>query len=190
MAQKLHVIIGSTRPGRVGPSIAKWFHEAAKAHGAFDAVLVDIADFKLPVFDEPEHPAKKHYTKDHTEAWAASVDAADAYVFVTPEYNYFAPPALVNALDFLVQEWKYKPAGIVSYGGVSAGLRAAQAVKGLMTALRIMPIPEGVAIPNFFELIDKTSGAFKSNPLMDASVKTMLDELAKWSAALKPMRAA
>ncbi len=190
MAQKLHIIIGSTRPGRVGPSIAKWFHEAAKAHGAFDAVLVDIADFKLPVFDEPEHPAKKHYTKDHTKAWAASVDAADAYVFVTPEYNYFAPSSLVNALDFLVQEWKYKPAGIVSYGGVSAGLRAAQAVKGLLTALRIMPIPEGVAIPNFFEHIDKASGTFKSNPLMDASVKTMLDELAKWSTALKPMRAA
>ncbi len=64
MAQKLHVIIGSTRPGRVGPSIAKWFNEAAKAHGAFDAELVDIADFKLPVLDEPEHPAKRAYSKD------------------------------------------------------------------------------------------------------------------------------
>ena len=110
-------------------------------------------------------------------------------MFVTPEYNYFAPPALVNALDFLAHEWKYKPAGIVSYGGVSGGLRAAQSLKGLMTTLRIMPIPEGVAIPNFFENIDKASGTFKPNPLMDASVKTMLDELAKWSSALKPMRA-
>ena len=111
-------------------------------------------------------------------------------MFVTPEYNYFAPPALVNALNFLAQEWKYKPAGLVSYGGVSGGLRAAQALKGLMTALRIMPIPEGVAIPNFFEHIDKATGVFKSNPLMDVSVKTTLDELAKWSKALKPMRAA
>ena len=85
---------------------------------------------------------------------------------------------------------EYKPAGIVSYGGVSGGLRAAQSLKGLITSLRIMPIPEGVAIPNFFEHIDAESGAFKSNDLMNASVKTMLDELAKWSAALKPMRAA
>ena len=190
MAQKLHVIVGSTRPGRVGPSIAKWFHEAAKAHGAFDAELVDIADFKLPVLDEPEHPAKKAYTKDHTKAWSAKINEADAYVFVTPEYNYFTSPALVNALDFLVHEWKYKPAGIFSYGGVSGGLRAAQSLKGLMTSLRIMPIPEGVAIPNFFEHIDKASGAFKSNDLMNASVKTMLDELSKWSTALKSMRAA
>ena len=190
MAQKLQIIIGSTRPGRVGPSIAKWFQEAAKAHGAFDVELVDIHDFKLPVLDEPEHPAKRAYTKDHTKAWSAKINEADAYVFVSPEYNYFASPALVNALDFLVHEWKYKPAGILSYGGVSAGLRAAQSLKGLLTSLRIMPLPEGVAIPNFFEHIDKATGAFKSNALMDTSVKTMLAELAKWSSALKPMRAA
>ena len=190
MAYKLHVIIGSTRPGRLGPSVAQWFHAAAQKHGGFDAELVDIADFKLPVLDEPEHPAKRAYTKDHTKAWSAKINEADAYAFVSPEYNYFAPPALVNALDFLVHEWKYKPAGIVSYGGVSGGLRAAQSLKGLMTTLRIMPIPEGVAIPNFAQHIDKASGVFKSNELMDASVETMLDELAKWSAALKPMRAA
>lgn len=190
MAQKLQVIIGSTRPGRIGPSVAKWFHEAAKAHGAFDVELVDLADFKLPVYDEPEHPMKKAYTKDHTKAWSAKIDQADAYVFVHPEYNYFAPPALVNAVNFLWNEWKYKPVGLVSYGGVSAGLRAAQSLKGLVTTLRMMPIPEGVAIPNFGQHIDKASGTFKSNELMDASVKSMLDELAKWSGALKPLRGA
>ena len=144
----------------------------------------------MPVLDEPDHPAKRAYTKDHTKAWSANIDQADAYVFITPEYNYFTSPALANAIDFLVHEWKYKPVGIVSYGGVSGGLRAAQSLKGLVTSLRMMPIPEGVAIPNFFENIDKASGTFKSNALMDASVKTMLDELAKWSSALKPMRAA
>lgn len=189
MADKLHIIIGSTRPSRLGPAVAKWFHEAARKDGRFDAVLVDIADFNLPVFDEPEHPALRHYRHDHTKKWSESVSAADAYVFVTPEYNYFVPPALVNAIDFLVHEWKYKPAGIVSYGGVSGGLRSAQALKPLLTALRVMPIPEGVTIPNFAGHIDKASGTFKSNELIDASVKTMLDELVKWSAALKPMRA-
>ncbi len=189
MAQKLQVIIGSTRPGRLGPAVAKWFNGAAKAHGAFDAELVDIAEFNLPVFDEPNHPAMQKYTKDHTKAWSEKIKTADAYVFVTPEYNYFAPPALVNALDYLSHEWKYKPAGLVSYGGVSGGLRAAQSLKELLTTLNIMPIPAGVAIPNFAQHIDKASGEFNSNELMDTSVKTMLGELSKWSMALKTMRA-
>src|SRR5690606_1159980 len=103
--------------------------------------------FKLLVFGEPKHPRMQDYRNDHTKAWSQSVSSADAFVFVTPEYNYFAPPALVNAIDFLNVEWAYKPAGIDSYGGLSGGLRAAQALKPLLTTVKIMPIPEGVAVP-------------------------------------------
>lgn len=78
MTLKLHIIICSTLPGRVGPSIARWFHEFAVRHGKFEAVLVDLADFNLQVFDEPEHPALQHYCHEHTKKWAASVNAADA----------------------------------------------------------------------------------------------------------------
>ena len=116
---KLHIVIASTRPSRIGPAIAQWFHEFAKEHGKFDAELIDLADFNLPIYDEPHHPMRRQYTKDHTKAWSASVNAADAFVFVTPEYNYGPPPSLTNALDFVFWEWQYKAVGLVSYGGVS-----------------------------------------------------------------------
>lgn len=187
MPLKLHTIIGSTRPGRKGPVIASWFHEFAKDHGGFDALLVDLADFNLPVFDEPNHPRARKYTHEHTKRWSASVEAADAYVFVTPEYNYGTTPALLNALDYLVSEWGYKPAGVVSYGGVSGGLRGAQNLKQTLTTLKMVTPPENVGIPNFPTHIK--DGSFASNDLIDASARAMLDELKRWAEALKPMRA-
>lgn len=185
---KLNVVICSTRPGRVGPAVARWFQGYAKAHGKFDAELVDLADFKLPVYDEPRHPRLKDYQHEHTKEWSASVASADAFAFVAPEYNYSPAPALVNALDFVFQEWAYKPAGIVSYGGISAGLRAGHAIKLQLCALNMMPIPAGVPIPMVGTLLDKDTGAFKTNDLVDTSAKTMLDQLGLWAEALKPMR--
>ncbi|MCX5493227.1 NAD(P)H-dependent oxidoreductase [Kaistia dalseonensis] len=189
MAHKLHIIIASTRPGRVGPKVANWIFEYAKEHGKFEPVLVDLADFNLPVYDEPHHPRLQQYQHEHTKAWSASVNAADAFLFVTPEYNYFAPPALVNAFSYVFKEWKYKPAGLVSYGGVSGGLRAAQSEKLLMTTLGVVPLAEGVAIPMVGQLIN-AEGQLVPNDLIIASAKGMLDELIKWSEALKPLRSA
>ena len=106
--------------------------------------LIDLADFNLPVYDEPLHPRLQKYEHAHTRAWSESVNAADAYVFVTPEYNFSAPPSsLVNALNFVYKEWNYKPAAFVSYGGVSGGLRSVQMAKQIVTALKMMPMTEG-----------------------------------------------
>lgn len=187
MALKLHILICSTRPGRVGPSVARWFHTFAQHDGRFDAELVDLADFKLPVYDEPVHPRMQTYEHDHTKRWAASVAAADAYVFVTPEYNYSAPPSLVNALDYVYKEWNYKPCGFVSYGGVSGGLRAVQHAKLQVTTLRLVPMVEGVMVPMVTSLIDE-QGRFQSNALIDPSAAAMLGELHYWAEGLKAMR--
>ncbi|WP_376099245.1 NADPH-dependent FMN reductase [Roseomonas sp. CCTCC AB2023176] len=184
---KLNVIVASTRPGRKGPAVARWIDGYARTHGAFEPVFVDLAEVGLPMFDEAKHPAMRQYEHEHTKRWSAIVGAADAFAFVTPEYNFVPPPSLVNALDFLVHEWGFKPAGIVSYGGVSGGLRAAQALKLQLTALRMMPIPEGVPIPNFASHI-REDGAFHSNEMIDTSAKTMLDALHRWATALKPAR--
>lgn len=189
MALKLHTIICSTRPGRVGPAVARWFHDFAGKHQKFDSELVDLADFKLPVYDEPTHPRLQKYTHEHTKKWAASVAAADAYVFVTPEYNYGPPPSLVNALTYVSLEWGYKPCGFASYGGVSGGLRAVQLTKSWITTLRMVPVTEGVAVPMVAGMLDETKSTFTSNDLIDLSAKQMLDELHKWAEALKPMRA-
>src|SRR5712664_2542142 len=96
MAPRLHTIIGSTRPGCIGPSVATWFHAYAEQHALFKAVLVDLKTFDLPVFDEPFHPALQKYQHARTKKWAASVEAADAFVFVAPEYNYGPSPALLR----------------------------------------------------------------------------------------------
>lgn len=187
MALKLHTIICSTRPGRVGPAVARWFHGFAQQHGKFDAELIDLADFKLPVYDEPVHPRMQQYQHEHTKRWSASVAAADAFVFVTPEYNYMPSPAFTNAIDFVYKEWNYKPCGFVSYGGVSGGLRAAQMQRLHVTTVKMMPMMEGVTVPMVASHIDD-AGAFGSNELIDASAQTLLDELARWASALKPMR--
>ncbi|MCW8194782.1 NAD(P)H-dependent oxidoreductase [Proteobacteria bacterium 005FR1] len=184
---KLHTIVTSTRPGRVGLPVGAWFHGFASARGAFDCRLVDLAEFDLPVYDEPEHPRLRKYTKAHTHAWSRSVAEADAYVFVIPEYNHFAPPSLVNALDFVYQEWNYKPCGFVSYGGVSGGIRSAQAVKLQVTTLKMMPMVEGVMIQMPWKRTDE-NGAFESDESIDNSAVAMLDELHKWAQALKVMR--
>ena len=184
---KLEVVVVSTRPGRVGPSIAAWFDAFARRHGKFDVELVDLAEVNLPLLDEPAHPRLKKYQHDHTKRWSAQVAAADAYAFVTPEYNYGAPATLINALDFLFQEWSYKPACFVSYGGQSGGVRAVQMVKPILTTLKVMPIPEAVAIPFFGQHRD-ADGIFTATEAHEKAATDMLNELSRWAAALKMLR--
>lgn len=187
MPLKLHTVICSTRPGRIGPVIAQWFHGFAKDHELFECELIDLAEFDLPVYDEPVHPAKQQYQKDHTKAWSRSVAAADAYAFVIPEYNYCPPPSFFNALDYVYREWNYKPCGFVSYGGVSGGLRSAQLAKQLVTAVKMMPMVEGVVIQKVAEQLDE-NGRFRPSEHHQHAAKGLLDELAKWANALKSMR--
>ena len=184
---QLQVVTVSTRPGRKGPAVAAWFLDAARRHGAFGVQATDLGELGLPLFDEPEHPRLKKYQHAHTRAWSARVEAADAFVFVTPEYNYSAPPSLVNALDYLVQEWAYKPAAFVSYGGVSGGLRAVQSAKLLLTSLKLMPIPEAVAVPLFTQHLGE-DGAFRPPEAAEKAAAAMLGELHRWATALKALR--
>jgi len=183
----LHTLICSTRPGRIGPAVAEWAHGAAQAHGGFDARLVDLAAFRLPVFDEPEHPRLGRYIHEHTRAWSASVAHADAFLFVLPEYNFAPPGALVNALNYLVREWHCKAVGFVSYGGMSGGIRAVQATKGLLSTLKLVPMVEAVAIPNVAQQF-QAEGGLAANPLNGQSAAAMLDELLRWTHALQCLR--
>jgi NAD(P)H-dependent FMN reductase len=186
---KLHVILASTRPGRAGEPIADWFVERAVAHGAFDVELVDLAEVALPFMDEPNHPRLRRYTQAHTKAWAARVDSADAFVFVTPEYNYGFTAPLKNAIDYLHFEWQHKPVGFVSYGGVAAGTRAVQMLKQVVTTLKMVPIFEAVSIPFHTQFIDE-EGVMEANDVMVKAAAAMLDELVLAEAMLAPRRAA
>lgn len=184
----LHVLIASTRPGRVGLPVGRWFAQAARDHGAFEVAVVDLAEIGLPFVDEPNHPRLRQYTQQHTREWSAKVSEADAFAFVMPEYNYGFNAPLKNALDYLHHEWSYKPVGLVSYGGVSAGTRAAQMIKQVVTTLKMFPLPEAVSIPFVAQFIDD-EGALEPNETMERSAVAMLDELASLEAVLRSLRA-
>lgn len=180
----LEIIVASTRPGRVGLAVGQWMRDRAIDHGVFDVELVDLAEVGLPFLDEPKHPRLGDYVHDHTRAWSATVDRADAFVFVTPEYNHGYNAVLKNAIDFLHAEWRDKPVGFCSYGGVSAGTRAVQALKQVVTAVKMVPLFEGVFIPFVGQFVGE-DGSIHANEPMDAGATAMLDELARMTEVLR-----
>jgi NAD(P)H-dependent FMN reductase len=186
---KLLTIIASTRPGRVGLPVAMWFQDRAQAHGGFELELADLYELDLPLLDEPNHPRLQKYTKSHTEAWSATVDSADAVVIVTAEYNYGYPAALKNAIDYLHHEWRYKPVGFVSYGGVAAGTRAVQQLKQVVGALQLFPVASAVNIPFVTQFLDDDR-VVQANDVMIQAATAMLDELLVVEAALTSLRSA
>ena len=182
----LLVIVGSTRPGRAGLPISQWFAEQAQSRADVQVTVADLAELNLPLLDEPNHPRLRQYLNRHTKEWSAIVDAADAIVFVTPEYNHSYPAALKNAIDYLHQEWQYKPVGFVSYGGVSAGTRAVAALKPVVSVLKMVPVAENVNIPFHTQFID--DGVVEPNETMTQAADAMVDELVRVAAALRPLR--
>jgi NAD(P)H-dependent FMN reductase len=188
MAAKPHleIFICSTRPGRVGLPVAEWFTSQARIHGGCDLEVVDLAEVNLPFMDEPKHPRHADYMHEHTKRWSKTVARADAFVFVTPEYNYGFNAPLKNAIDYLHSEWQHKPVGFVSYGGVSAGTRAVQMLKLVLSSLKMIPLVEAVHIPFVFQHLD--DGVLHSNEPMDTAAHAMLTELARTAQALRPLR--
>jgi NAD(P)H-dependent FMN reductase len=186
----LKIILASTRPGRVGLPVAQWMESLAVAHGVFDTVeLVDLAAVNLPFMNEPNHPRLGQYIHQHTRDWSRIVDEADAFIFVMPEYNYGYNAELKNAIDYLHTEWQYKPVGLVSYGGVAAGTRAAQQIKQVVTTLKMTPVFEAVSIPFVRQFIGD-DGNLIANEVMTTAAEAMLDELSRVADALSPLRTA
>ena len=184
---KLMIVVGSVRPGRVGLPIAEWVRAEAEKTGRFEIDFVDLAELSLPFMDEPNHPSLKQYTKQHTLDWSARVDAAEAFIFVTPEYNYSFSPALKNALDFLNKEWWRKPLGFVSYGGVSGGTRGVADIMTVISALGLVRVGANVEL-NFGgrQVVD---GVFQPGEKEIAILAKEFAELDNLSGFLTPARA-
>jgi len=182
----LAVVIASVRPGRVGLPVGRWVTETAAAHGGFQVEVADLVEVGLPLMDEPHHPRLGQYVHEHTLRWSALVDAADAFVFVTPEYNHGPAASLLNAISFLYREWLYKPIGFVSYGGASGGMRAVEAVKPVVSRLSMVPLPEAVAVPYVRRQV--VDDVFTPSSVQQEAAGRMLDELLRWTAALRTLR--
>jgi NAD(P)H-dependent FMN reductase len=183
---KIAIVTGSTRPGGNNEAVACWVNQIAQQRTDADFELVDIADYHLPLFDEPMSPMFGKYTKPHTQAWAEKIASFDGFVFVTPEYNHSIPGALKNAIDFLYREWNNKAAGFVSYGG-SGGVRAVEHLRLVMAELMVATVRAQVILSLVTDFEHFTS--FKPLPQREAEVTAMLDQLVSWASALKAVRA-
>ena len=183
---RLGVILGSTRLGRRGGGVATWVHERADAREDTDAALLDLADFALPVFDEPEPPMTGRFVHAHTAAWAEAVASFDAFVFVTPEYNRSIPGALKNALDFLYYEWNDKAAGFVSYGADAGGARAVEHLRVVLGELRVADVRAQVALSLHDDFEAYTT--FTPSEAVERKADEMLDQVVAWGRALRSLR--
>lgn len=116
---RIAIIIGCTRPARIGAAVGAWAYEIARKRHDAEFELLDLALVDLPLLDEPKPAMSGQYTHDHTRTWSAAVASFDGYFFVTPEYNHGTSAALKNAIDFLYQEWINILAGLTGAQEIS-----------------------------------------------------------------------
>jgi NAD(P)H-dependent FMN reductase len=182
---RIAIIVGSTRPGRKAEAVARWALDIALLRNDAVYELVDIAQFKLPLLDEPVPPSMGHYSKEHTKAWAAKIGSYDGFVFVTPEYNHGTSGALKNAIDFLFAEWNNKAAGFVSYGS-AGGVRAVESLRLVMGEIKVADVRSQVMLSLHTDF--ENFQTFQPAAHHEKSVNSMLDELVSWSGALQTVR--
>lgn len=182
---KIAVILGSTKPGRNGEAVAKWVYELARKRTDAEFELVDVADYSLPLYDEPYPAMMQQYTKEHTKKWSQKINEFDGYIFVTPEYNHSIPGALKNAIDYLNVEWKNKAAGFVSYGS-AGGARAVEHLRQVAGELQMADVRAQVMLNLFTDFANMSE--FKPDPRHESEVTELLNQVIAWSNALKTIR--
>lgn len=177
---KIYIIIGSTRSGRIGPSIAEWFYKQAVKRKDLSFEIVDLIDWELPMLNEPIPAKADKYLHDHTKKWSEKIAQADGFIIVTPEYNAGYPASLKNALDYLHKEWINKPVAFVSYGW-RGGVRAVEQLREVVGNFKMIQTSSTVAI--LFTSTLYTNGQLndpaKNLVEYTQAAETVLDEIAK-----------
>ncbi|WP_125764284.1 NADPH-dependent FMN reductase [Levilactobacillus mulengensis] len=159
MTKKIGLIIGSTRPSRISPSIATWLQQNV-AHDSLDIDLIDLADIHLPFLDEAAMPSDNQYELAHTKQWSALIQGYDAFILLFPQYNWGYPAPLKNALDTLYWEWRGKPVSLVSYGG-HGGFQAALGMQLVVRGLKMPIMTNNLRIDLKKDALDE-NGQFKN----------------------------
>jgi NAD(P)H-dependent FMN reductase len=178
---RLAVIVGSTREGRAAPAVAGWFVNEARQRPDLIVDAIDLAEADLPAV-YPAQPGPR------VEAYIDRIARADCYVVVTPEYNHGYPASLKQAIDLPYEQWRAKPVGFVSYGGIAGGLRAVEQLRQVYAELHASTVRDTVSFHNHWELFD-SSGELRDPLPPTAAAKTMLDQLVWWARALRTARA-
>ena len=181
---KIGIIVGTTRPGRLSIQVANWVKENAKADGV-EFEIVDIAEYNLPVLDEPYPASMGQYQYDHTKKWTAKIDEFDGYIFVTGEYNHTIPGALTNAIAYASNEWHDKAAGIVSYGSMG-GVRANEHLRQVLAELEVADVRQNVMLSLFTDVEAFTTVKPAESHIPE--LQNQVSQIARWARALKPLR--
>lgn len=182
---RIAVVAGSTRPGRHSMQVAEWVLKRAREHGGAEFEILDVADFDLPLLDEPKPPSLGNYQQDHTKRWAAAVKGFDGFIFVTAEYNHSVPGALKNALDYVYAEWNNKAVAFVSYGS-AGGVRAVENLRLIAGELQMADVRAQVALPFATDFRDYTT--FTPSDGAEQALQPLFGQLISWSAALQTLR--
>lgn len=182
---KIAIVTGSVRPGRQSLDVAHWVKSIADQRSDAEFEIVDIADFKLPVWDEPMPPSMGPSSTPHAQAWSSKMAEFDGYVFVVSEYNHSITGALKNALDYLYPELNNKAAGFVSYGS-AGGARAVEHLRGILSEMQVAHVRNAVTMSLFTDF--ENFSTFTPTDPAAASVEPMLDQLVAWSKALETVR--
>lgn len=174
---KIGIIIGSTRPGRVGASVGQWVYEQAAPRESAEYELVDLADFELDLLNEPTVPgeARGKYENPKTTRWSQKISEFDGFVFVTPEYNHSVPAAFKNAFDVLFKEWNNKVVALVSYGADS-GVRAVEHWRLITANAHLYSVRGQLSMNTFTEFED---GKVKPNERRPKELQALLNSLEK-----------
>src|SRR6476661_1365314 len=182
---RIGIILGSTRPNRIGEQVATWVLEHAAGRDDAEFELVDLREHPLPHLDEPMPPSLGQYQNEHTRRWAAKIASFDGFVIVTPEYNHGPSGVLKNALDFLYAEWNNKAVGFVSYGN-AGGARAVEQLRMAAAELQMADVRQQVALSLFTDF--ENYSIFKPGYYNAPNLHVMIDQVIAWSGALAPLR--
>lgn len=189
---RISIILGSTRPNRFSDKPGVWIAERLAAHADVAAELLDLREYQMPFFNEPVTPSakKEDYAHEAVARWTKKIDASDAFVMVTPEYNHGPSGVLKNAIDYVGKEWNNKPVGFVGYG-TYGGSRSVEQLRQIAIELQMAPIRAAVHIPLHWTLLDE-KGALKPDALapFEKSADAFIAQLLWWTRALKTARAA
>ncbi len=190
----LKIIIGSTRPTRAADRVTPWVIERVGAHDAFDAEVLDLRDWPLPMFQEHVGSigdfADPTYSDPIVRKWNQTLKAADAVLVVTPEYLHSIPGTLKNAFDSVFVSWalRNKPLAAVGYsGGIAAGVRALEHLMHVAIEAEMVPLRDTVIIPKVESAFDDKGAPI--DPMTDAAMTIMLEDLEWWGSLLAKGRA-
>ncbi|WP_130343422.1 NADPH-dependent FMN reductase [Herbihabitans rhizosphaerae] len=181
---KVVVVIGSTRPQRIGRIVADWFVGKAARRDDMTVHVVDLAEAALPVVLTGD------LAPDDADALAQvtpQLDAADAFVIVTPEYNHSFPASIKNLIDWHYTQWRAKPVAFVSYGGLAGGLRAVEHLRQVLAELHAVTVRDTVSFHGVAGRFDDAGTLIDTEGAAGAA-KTMLDQLDWWARSLREAR--